>query len=108
MEKLYYSIKEVSQMVGVEEYVLRYWEKEFPQLKVRRYNGRRRYTKKDIERILLIKRLLYEEGFTIKGAKQKLNDIIKSSDPETVEDYRELLREIKEEIEELKRRLNEG
>ncbi len=74
-EKLYYSIKEVSELTGLKPYVLRFWENEFKELKPRKYNGNRRmYTDKDIETINTIKFLLYKKKYTIKGACQVLKD----------------------------------
>lgn len=73
--KLYYSIGEVSEMTGVETHVLRYWESEFPTFRPRKSRtGQRAYTRKDIDMALNIKKLLYEDKFTIKGAKTKLKD----------------------------------
>ncbi|MGQ9696023.1 MAG: MerR family transcriptional regulator [Thermodesulfobacteriota bacterium] len=73
LEKLYYKIGEVSQITGVEPYVLRYWESEFKIISPGRTNSKQRlYRRKDLELILEIKRLLYEEKFTIAGAKKKL------------------------------------
>ncbi|MFH2011612.1 MAG: MerR family transcriptional regulator [Pseudomonadota bacterium] len=72
-EKLYYKIKEVSEIVGVEPYVLRYWESEFNIIKPSRTKSKQRlYRRKDLELILEIKKLLYEDQFTIAGAKRKL------------------------------------
>lgn len=72
-EKLFYKIGEVSQMTGLESYVLRYWETEFPMLKPRKNRGGQRvYLEKDIELILRIKQMLYREGYTIQGAKKRL------------------------------------
>ncbi len=72
-EKLFYKIGEVSALVGVESYVLRYWESEFPSLQPRKSrSGQRIYTKKDIDLILLIRRLLHEERYTIDGVRRKL------------------------------------
>lgn len=72
-EKLFYKIGEVSKIVNVEPYVLRYWETEFPFLVPRKSkSGQRIYSKKDIDLILDIKRLLYEEKFTIDGARRKI------------------------------------
>jgi DNA-binding transcriptional MerR regulator len=72
-EKLYYKIGEVSQITGVEAYVLRYWESEFKIVTPMRTNSKQRlYRKRDLELILEIKKLLYEEKFTIAGAKKKL------------------------------------
>jgi len=72
-DKLYYPIREVAKITGVETYVLRFWEKEFPMFHpVKGGSGHRRYRRKDIETILEIKRLLYDQGFTIAGARSQL------------------------------------
>lgn len=72
-EKLYYKINEVSRITGLKPYVLRYWETEFDQLKPQKdVNDQRRYRKADIDLIQRIKSLLYEERFTIAGAKKRL------------------------------------
>lgn len=71
-KKNYYTISEVTKLVGVKDYILRYWEEEFPGLKPKKIRGRRLYTPHDIKLILYIKKLLYEEGFTIEGAKKKI------------------------------------
>jgi DNA-binding transcriptional MerR regulator len=72
-DKLYFPIREVAGLTGVETYVLRFWEKEFPMLQpVKESSGHRRYRRKDIEMVLEIKRLLYDEGFTIPGARTAL------------------------------------
>ncbi len=72
-EKRYYSISEVSRITGLEQYVLRYWEKEFPTLKPRKNRGGNRlYTSKDIELINRIKHFRQKEGLTIPGARAKL------------------------------------
>ncbi|WP_353684674.1 MerR family transcriptional regulator [Thermodesulfovibrio sp. 3907-1M] len=71
--KIFYKIGETSRIVGVEPYVLRYWETEFPFLKPKKTKtGQRLYTKKDIEMLFLIKKMLYEERFTVEGVRQKL------------------------------------
>lgn len=76
IKKLYYSISEVSRMVELEQYVLRYWETEFEQLRPQKNRaGNRAYTEKDIELIRLIKRLTREQRFTIEGARQVLNTL---------------------------------
>ena len=75
-EKLYYRIGEVSRITGLKPYVLRYWESEFKIIKP--YKGEslhRLYRRKDLDLILRIKKLLYEEGFTIAGAKKKIRDL---------------------------------
>lgn len=74
--KLYYSISEVAEMTGLEPYVLRFWEKEFPLLKPKKNRaGNRSYQQKDIDLINQIKHLLYDEGYTIDGAKSKLKTL---------------------------------
>jgi DNA-binding transcriptional MerR regulator len=79
-DKLYFRIGEVSAILGVEPYVLRYWETEFPQLAPKKSGtGHRLYRRKDVELLLLIKRLLYEKRFTIEGARQSLQGIGRSS-----------------------------
>ena len=76
IKKLYYSIGEVSDLTGLKQYVLRYWETEFPHLKPNKNSaGNRTYTPEDVENIQEIKRLLHEEKFTIKGARQYLKDL---------------------------------
>ena len=70
-DKLYFRIGEVAKLCGVEAYVLRFWETEFPQLKPNKSGtGQRLYRKRDVELALRIKRLLYSEGYTIAGARQ--------------------------------------
>jgi DNA-binding transcriptional MerR regulator len=72
-DKLYFRIGEVSELCSLPAYVLRFWETEFPQLKpVKSSTGQRMYRRKDVEAVLRIKKLLYEEGFTIAGARQQL------------------------------------
>ena len=72
-EKLYFKIGEVSKLTGVEAYILRFWEREFPMLKPSKTKSNQRiYKREDIELILEIKRLLYEEKFTIEGARRYL------------------------------------
>src|SRR6201993_835680 len=70
-DKLYFRIGEVAKLCGVEAYVLRFWETEFPQLKPHKSGtGQRLYRKRDVELALRIKTLLYAEGYTIAGARQ--------------------------------------
>lgn len=72
-DKLFYKIGEVSKILGVEPYVLRYWETEFPFLKPRKNkSGQRVYVKKDVELLLAIKNLLYQERYTIEGVRKRL------------------------------------
>jgi len=72
-DKLYFRIGEVSKLTRTPAYVLRYWETEFPMLKpLKTKAGHRLYRRQDVEKVLEIKRLLYEQGFTIQGARQQL------------------------------------
>lgn len=88
IKKLYYSISEVSKITNIEQYVLRYWETEFEQLKPQKNRaGNRIYTNKDIQLILHIKTLLRERKYTIEGAKKILENyapekILQSSEVE--------------------------
>ncbi|MDQ7781537.1 MAG: MerR family transcriptional regulator [Desulfomonilaceae bacterium] len=132
-EKQYFKIGEVSEILDVEPYVLRYWESEFKILKPTRTRARQRlYHKKDLELLLEIKHLLYDEKFTIAGAKKRLQEMKKQNSAEkkarkavkTVKnrpeletedyraenpspaeenaDYKEILLEIKKELKELR------
>lgn len=81
-DKLYFKIGEVSELLGVEPYVLRYWETEFPGLSPKKSGtGHRLYRRKDVELLLRIKHLLYEKRFTIEGARQSLQATAKGSKP---------------------------
>jgi DNA-binding transcriptional MerR regulator len=74
-EKAYYRIGEVSRLTATKAFVLRYWETEFPMLQpIKSSKGQRRYRRQDIETVLAIKRLLYDEGFTIAGARRYLKE----------------------------------
>jgi len=71
--KLFYKIGEVCHLTGTQPYVLRFWESEFPQLApTKSRTGQRLYRRKDIDLVIEIKNLLYQEGFTIAGARKKL------------------------------------
>jgi len=79
-DKLYFRIGEVSRLCRLPAYVLRFWETEFPQLKpVKSSTGQRMYRRKDVEAALHIKKLLYEEGFTIAGARQQFRTEVATS-----------------------------
>ena len=83
IKKLYYSISEVSEITGLKQYVLRYWETEFPELHpAKNRAGNRIYRDKDIALIQKIKRLLYDEKFTIEGARHRLKDEEQSGSPQ--------------------------
>lgn len=76
IKRLYYSIAEVSEITGLKQYVLRYWETEFPELRpAKNRAGNRIYKKSDIQLIFAIKRLLYDDKYTIEGARQKLRQM---------------------------------
>ncbi len=78
-DKLYFRIGEVATLCHLPAYVLRFWESEFPQLKpIKSSTGQRMYRKRDVESVLRIKQLLYEQGFTISGARQQLRTEMKS------------------------------
>jgi DNA-binding transcriptional MerR regulator len=90
-DKRYFRIGEASRIVGVEPYVLRYWESEFPQIRPRRADSNH------LETILEIKRLLYEEKLTIRGAKRRLRAAEipeKTLEPSLLDDVKGELREI--------------
>lgn len=73
--KLYYRIGEVSEIVGVEPHVLRYWETEFRSIRPQKSRkGQRIYSRKDVEKLISVKDLLYTHGFTIAGARKKLRE----------------------------------
>lgn len=75
LPRKYYKIGHVGKMLGVEPYVLRFWESQFPQIKtIRTKGGQRLYPRESIEILKKIKFLLYEEGLTIEGAKKKLKE----------------------------------
>ena len=77
--RLYFRIGDVSQLVGVEPYVLRFWESEFPMLQPKKSKtGHREYKRKDVQLLLEIKRLLYDEGFTIPGARKAIRDHVRA------------------------------
>jgi len=76
IKKLYYSISETSQVTSLKAYVLRYWETEFAELRPKKNRaGSRTYTLDDIKLIFLIKRLLYDDKYTIEGARQRLQQL---------------------------------
>jgi DNA-binding transcriptional MerR regulator len=81
--KLYYRIGEVSQIVGVEPHVLRYWETEFRSIRPQKSRkGQRIYSRRDVDKLLKVKDLLYTHGFTIAGARKRLRDVGTEAEPE--------------------------
>jgi len=102
--KRYFSIGEVSDLCAVKPHVLRYWEQEFPQLKPAKRRGNRRYYQQhDVLMIRQIRDLLYDQGFTIGGARQKLATSNKTPKPTTAPSQRdkELVHDICQELEDL-------
>jgi DNA-binding transcriptional MerR regulator len=101
-EKLYYSISEVSKLTDVKPYVLRFWEKEFPMLKPKKNrSGNRVYQSKEIELVKKIKSLLYENGFTIEGARQQLRNGRKKARNPSNRNVHDRLKKIEREIQSL-------
>ena len=97
--KRYFTIGEVSELCGVKPHVLRYWEQEFPQLKpVKRRGNRRYYQRQDVIVIRQIRGLLYEQGFTIGGARNRLEG---EEAREDVTQTQQLARQMRLELEEL-------
>jgi len=101
-DKLFFSIREVSEICGVEPHVLRYWETEFKHIKpVKKSGNRRFYRHRDVHAVLQIKHLLYDLNFTIRGAKKRLL----SGDLEEIvekKDSQSLLNQLKEELKEIR------
>jgi DNA-binding transcriptional MerR regulator len=97
--KRYFTIGEVSELCGVKPHVLRYWEQEFPQLKpVKRRGNRRYYQRQDVLVIRQIRALLYDQGFTIGGARNRLEG---EEAREDVTQTHQLARQLRVELEEL-------
>ena len=97
--KRYFTIGEVSELCGVKPHVLRYWEQEFPHLKpVKRRGNRRYYQRQDVLVIRQIRSLLYEQGFTIGGARNRLDG---EEAREDVTQTQQLVRQLRMELEDL-------
>ncbi|MDG1015382.1 MAG: MerR family transcriptional regulator [Woeseiaceae bacterium] len=97
--KRYFTIGEASELCGVKAHVLRYWEQEFPQLKpVKRRGNRRYYQRKDVIIIRQIRGLLYDEGFTIGGARQRLTGDESKSD---ITQSQQIIKQLRVELEEV-------
>ena len=97
--KRYFTIGEVSELCHVKPHVLRYWEQEFPQLKpVKRAGNRRYYQRQDVMMVRQIRDLLYDKGFTIGGARQKLS----GSDTRTdLTSSRQIVKQLRKELEDV-------
>jgi len=111
-EKIYFKIGEVSEIVGVEPYVLRYWETEFELLRPAKAPSKHRlYKKRDVELLLDIKRLLYHDGFTIEGARKKLKETKKEDKeqlklPLSEQKYKSALLKLRKDLESLRKLLS--
>lgn len=107
-EKLYFGIGEASRIARVAPHVLRFWESAIPQIAPQRTpSGRRRYTRRDLERILFLKELLYRKRYTLEGARRALREGPAEADPERREAVG-LLEEIRAELLALRRLLEDG
>jgi len=105
--KRYFTIGEVSELCAVKPHVLRYWEQEFPQLKpVKRRGNRRYYQREDVLTIRQIRGLLYDEGYTIGGARQRMTDEGKAGNQGVA--MQEVIRETIDELEDVLRLLTRG
>ncbi|MCG6939772.1 MAG: MerR family transcriptional regulator [Thiohalocapsa sp.] len=104
--KRYFTIGEVSELCDVKPHVLRYWEQEFPQLKpVKRRGNRRYYQRHDVVMVRQIRSLLYEQGFTIGGARQQLSgESAKHDSSQSHQIVRQMRLELEELLHDLKRR----
>ena len=97
--KRYFAIGEVAELCAVKAHVLRYWEQEFPQLSpVKRRGNRRYYQRADVIIIRQIRSLLYDQGYTIGGAKQQLSSVEAKDD---TSQYKQLIRQMITELEEV-------
>lgn len=106
MKKYYYSIGEVSNLLELKDYILRYWEKEFPQLKPKKKFGRnRKYSPEDIELLRRIKYMLYTQRYTIDGVRKKLKEMQKNKEQIQLDfplDKKELKNRIIEQLKDVK------
>lgn len=97
--KRYFTIGEVSELCAVKPHVLRYWEQEFPQLKpVKRRGNRRYYQRQDVITIRQIRSLLYDQGFTINGARQRMTGEIAEDDSTQ---FKQIVQQMISELEEV-------
>ena len=107
-EKLFYKIGEVSRLTGLPAYVLRFWESEFGFLRPQKTRGRqRKYTPKDIETLLQIKRMRYEQGFTIEGLKRRWHTRIGVQERRPSRAPADVVRRVKHEVHEMLKVLGE-
>ena len=100
-DKQFFKIGEVAEIAGVEPYVLRYWESEFRAIRPDKSRSNQRlYTRRDVENVLQIKRLLYEEGYRIDGAKKRLRELAGDEVPVS---YRRIMSEVRHAIADLEK-----
>jgi DNA-binding transcriptional MerR regulator len=113
--KLFYRIGEVSQIVGVEPHVLRYWETEFRSIRPQKSRkGQRIYSRRDVEKLLRVKDLLYTHGFTIAGARKRLREVglepqvSDEASQKSLSDVRRVLGEARRDLAELLEEIERG
>jgi|YelNatPaOPRAMG01_1025707.scaffolds.fasta_scaffold19601_4 DNA-binding transcriptional MerR regulator len=105
--KDYYKIGEVSKISGVKEYIIRYWVTELPSLKpIVTPTGYRLFKKKDLETILLLKKLIYEEGLTLSGAKKRLLEKTQETGQSEKNDLKKSIDMIKQQLLDLRKMLS--
>src|SRR3990172_11843086 len=103
-DKSYFRIGEVSKILGVAPYVIRYWESEFKSIRpIRAKSDQRLYRKKDVEELMTVRSLLYDQKFTISGAKKRLSEI--ESQSAAAKHEREVISAIKKGLQEIKDKL---
>lgn len=109
-DKLFYKIGEVADLLEVKTHVLRYWESEFPQLApVKSRSNQRLYRRSDVETALTIKDLLYRQGFTISGARDRLKQLSRSGQAQpAIAESADLLTDIRTELLRIRERLDPG
>jgi len=108
-DKLYFKIGEVARFAGVEPYVLRYWETEFKEINpLKSRSNQRLYRRKDIDTVIWIKKLLYDDGFTIDGARRRLRELKEEKEVETQEEKQMSLTYENEKGEKFLRQLKTG
>jgi DNA-binding transcriptional MerR regulator len=110
-DKTYFRIGEVSKILGVEPYVVRYWESEFKTVKpVRTRSDQRLYRRKDLEELTVIRNLLYQERFTIAGAKKKLSEQKKDDHPPAArsagKDVKKTLNKVRDGLKEIRKMID--
>lgn len=104
-DKQYFKIGEVAEIAGVEPYVLRYWETEFKAIRPEKTRSNQRlYRRRDVEAVLQVKRLLYDEGFRIDGAKRRLRELAGEESPMAA---LQLAQQVREKLDDLEKIIDE-